>query len=248
MRRDSRDLRRIERSRSAAKHGSESPGGEGPLVEDPDDATNPEPDAELLTAYVDGVAELALDERHQIEARLARDPGVRADQAAVRTLLDRLRALPPEGTEPDWTAMERSIQKAVGRELPGPWWRSWKWLVPAMTLATAAAVLLGLWTRRPEISGPVSRTGPDRISHDARPTEDLVALWLDGAEVEVDLSASDMLGDGEPGDPGDDDPARPDADLDTEDGLLPSTNLAWVDQLDADALDRAELWLARKKG
>lgn len=211
----------------------------------PDDATDPERDAELLTAYVDGVAELAPEERHRIEAQLARDPEARADHAAVRTLLDRLRALPLQGAEPDWTAMERSIQRAVGRELPRPWWRSWKWLVPAMTLATAAAVLLVPWSRRPEISGPVAQPVPDRTPHDARPTEDLVALWLDGAEVDVDLSASDMLDDR---DPGDDDPARPDADLDTEVGLLPSTSLAWVDQLDTDALDQAELWLARKKG
>lgn len=212
-------------------------------------ATTSERDAELLTAYVDGVAELAPDERHRLSARLACDPEARADQAAVRALLDQLRALPPEVAEPDWTAMERSIHQAVGREIPWPWWRSWKWLVPTMTLATAAAVLLVLWTRPTDTSVPVVRSVPDRSPHIPRPTEDVVALWLDGAEVDVDLSASDMLGGRAPGDePGDDDPAQPGDDLNAEVDLLPSTNLAWVDKLDADALDRAEHWLARKQG
>src|SRR5262245_62960485 len=84
----------------------------------------------LLTAYVDGVAELSPDERKRIEARLADDPPARADEAEVRALLGRLRELPPEGNEPDWSAMERSIRAAVGSEVPRPWWRAWRWLVP----------------------------------------------------------------------------------------------------------------------
>ncbi|MEO7734226.1 MAG: hypothetical protein ABIY55_24900, partial [Kofleriaceae bacterium] len=60
--------------------------------------------AALDTAYVDGVAELAPDERRAIEARLAADPAVRAEHAAVRRLLERMRAVPPEGNEPDWPA------------------------------------------------------------------------------------------------------------------------------------------------
>src|SRR4051812_39433380 len=88
---------------------------------------------ELLTAYVDGVAELSPDERHRIEAHLAEQPRARADQAAVRALLDQLRALPHEGSEPDWVAMERSIRQAVGDAVPRPWWRNWRWLAPLAT-------------------------------------------------------------------------------------------------------------------
>jgi hypothetical protein len=216
---------------------------------DPGDAIGSEQDAEqdteLLAAYVDGVAELDPDERHRVAARLAQDPEARADQAAVHTLLDQLRALPPEGAEPDWTAMERSIRAAVGPVVPRPWWRRWKMLAPAAMLATAAAVVLVMWAR--PAPAPVAARG-DRLTgptttDDPRPTDEVVALWLDGAEVDVELSASDLLGDD--GD-GEDDPTP--ADAGTEPGLLPSTDLAWVDGLDEDAIDRAERWLAGEKG
>jgi hypothetical protein len=204
--------------------------------------------AELLTAYVDGVAELSTDERRRIEARLARDPGARADEAGVRALLDRLRTLPSEGSEPDWAAMERSIHDAlaVGRDVPRPWWRNWRWLAPTATLATAMVVLLVMW-RRPAALEP--STAPARAVHalPAQP-DDVVALWLDGAEVEVALSASDMLGDVVLDD---DEPALPEAAADAADtagaaelGLLPPADLAWVDRLDDAALSRAERWLA----
>jgi anti-sigma factor RsiW len=209
-------------------------------------------DTELLTAYVDGVAELSPDERRRVEAQLAGDPQARADQAAVRTLLDQLRSLPAEGGEPDWMAMERSIRQAVGHDVPRPWWRRWRWIAPATMLATAAAVLLVMWARPASIAPPdppvVARVAPP--SPAPRNAEEIVPLWLDGAEVDVDLSASDMLGDSElgaSGDSGDEDPAQPGADTD-EVALLPATDLAWIDRLDDAAIDRAERWLARKKG
>src|SRR5438105_3355749 len=121
-------------------------------------------DAELLSAYVDAVSELSLEERRRIEARLTSDPGGRAEEAAVRSLLDQLRALPPEGTEPDWAAMARSIHLAVGRDVPRRWWRRWKWLAPTTTLATAMLVLLILWARP---RATVATQAPDQI---ARPT------------------------------------------------------------------------------
>jgi hypothetical protein len=203
-----------------------------------------ERDAELLTAYVDGVTELSTDERRRLAARLASDPAARADEVRVRSMLDQLRALPPEGTEPDWGAMERSIQHAVhqagGRDVPRVWWRSWKWLAPTTTLATAMIVLLVMWARPQAMVQP---TGLDRLAPTPRATigDDFVPLWLDGAEVDVDLSASELLGDAAPGD---DDPAMPDGAADADPGLLPSTDLAWVDRLDDAALVRAERWLA----
>ena len=204
-----------------------------------------EPDLDLLAAYVDGVAELSPDERHRVAARLARDPAARADQAAVHSLLDQLRALPLEGAEPDWAAMERSIRGAVGPGVPRPWWRRWTVLAPAMMLATAAAVLLVMWAR--PAPAPVAALDERPRGHPTATAEpqaaEVVALWLDGAEVDVELSASDLLGaDGD----GDDDATA--ADAGTEPGLLPSTNLAWVDGLDEDAIDRAEQWLAGKNG
>jgi anti-sigma factor RsiW len=198
--------------------------------------------AELDTAYGDGVAELSPDERHRIEARLAGDPAARAELAAGRRLLERMRALPAEGAEPDWTAMERSIRDAVGREVPRPWWRRWTWMAPLTTLVTAAVVLLVVWGRpAPTLrrAVPVLERGEHRLPVAEAAGDDSVALWLDGAEVDVDPAAAEALvapeaEDGE-------------ANEANEVGLLPATDLAWVDSLDDDALDRAEHWLAGKK-
>jgi len=191
----------------------------------------------LDTAYVDGVAELSPDERRAIEARLAADPAVRAEHAAVRRLLARMRAVPPEGSEPDWSALERSIREAVGDELPRPWWRRWTWMAPLATAVAAAVVLLVVWGR--PAPSPVRRGLPvlERPAPAAELTDDdSIALWLDGAEVDVDPIAAEALVE----------PADSDDDV-TDVGLLPATDLAWVDNLDDEALDRAEHWLAGKK-
>jgi anti-sigma factor RsiW len=226
-----------------------------------DAAKTAERDAELLTAYVDGVAELPGEERHAVETRLAGDPAARADAAAVQGLLGRLRALPPsDGDEPDWAAMERSIRQAVDAVPPRPWWRRWQWLVPAMTCATAAAVLVVLWPRTPAVA--VTVPGHPPVGSEPRPVappipealaaDDDFALWLDGRVVDVDPGAlrrlaaepapasaelpvvEDVLGDVDPAG------VPPDAG-----SLLPASDLAWLDALDDAALDRAERWLAR---
>jgi hypothetical protein len=208
----------------------------------------------LLAAYVDGVAELSPDERRPVESWLAREPGARADADAVHGLIDRLRALPShDGDEPDWGAMERSIRLAVGDEVPRRWWRRWRWLVPTMTFATAAAVLLLIWPRSgepvravPHVPAPATTTDRAGAAPD-EPGDGVVALWLDGAEVDIDVSAPealrDLLGDAppRPGDPGELEEAD-------EVGLLPATDLAWVDHLDDAALDRAEHWLTNPAG
>jgi anti-sigma factor RsiW len=215
-------------------------------------ANDPERSARLLAAYVDGVAELLPDERHDVEALLARDPGAEADAEAAHALLDRLRALPPEGGEPDWAAMERSIRHAVAAA-PRPWWRRWQWLVPALTCATAAAVLLVIWPRtdplsssqpRPPSAGSPEHTEP--LASKPPAGDSVVALWLDGSEVDVDVSAPDGLagvgidlGDAPAGQP-----VPPPIDDADEVGLLPATDLAWIDTLDDATLDRVERWLA----
>ena len=202
--------------------------------------------AELISAYVDGVSELSPHDRRSVEARLARDPAARADEVATRGLLDRLRAMPHEGDEPDWSAMERSIRAAVGDEVPRPWWRAWRWLVPLMSCATAAAVLLMLWSRpqprvRETAPRPVVRgSQPAPAAPAAEPLDEaVVPLWLDGAEVDVDLSAADILR--VPGITDDDAPGEP-----VGDGvaLLPASDLEWVDHLDDAAIARAERWLS----
>lgn len=220
--------------------------------------------AELLTAYVDGVAELAPDERHRIEARLSSDPEVRTEATAVHALLDRLRALPPAGDggdEPDWAAMERSIRSAVAAEPVRPWWRSWRWLVPAMTCVTAAALLFVVLPRTPAVAPerrPIIEPAPAPTVLETSGGDSSVALWLDGAVLDIDLSGPGLTdvtaalgGLGGPGGPGDvmaGDTESPQTDVADEGGLLPATDLAWVDGLDDAALDRAEHWLAGNKG
>jgi hypothetical protein len=201
----------------------------------PDHRPAPDP-AELLTAYADGIAELAPDERHRIEAALEAEPSLRGEQAAIGSLLDRLRDLPAEGAEPDWGALERSIRDAVGRDVPRPWWRRWTWLAPATTLVTAMAVLVVvMWTREAPIGvAPVEVRPPAA----AEPAPDpVVGLWLDGAVVDVDVTApaaANLVG--EPSVASEDEPA--------DDSLLPAAGLAWVDHLDEAGLDRAERFLA----
>jgi hypothetical protein len=225
-------------------------------------APGPERSAELLTAYVDGVAELPVDERRAVERWLAGDPAARADADAVHDLLGRLRALPPTydaGEPPDWAAMERSIRQAVAAQAPRPWWRRWRWLVPAMTCTAAAALAVALWPRPPMPLVPAPAPARDVALQPGRepPGEDVVPLWLDGSEVDVDLSRpgapgaiEQVLGadDGRTahaGEPGNEIDAAGPVD---EIGLLPAAGMAWIDDLDDAALDRAERLLARPPG
>jgi hypothetical protein len=210
---------------------------------------------ELLSAYVDGVAELPVDERRQVEGWLAGDAGARAEAAAVQGLLDQLRTMPAgdAADEPDWAAMERSIRQAVADVPIRPWWRRWQWLVPAMTCATAAAVLVVVWPRtqsvtvgppeRPPVATPAPAPAP--VATPAAPSnDDSFALWLDGRVVEVDPAAmpssvDDVLGDLD---------APPAAGELDDEALLPATDLAWLESLDEAELARAERWLAEPAG
>lgn len=194
---------------------------------------------ELLAAYVDGVGELTTDERKIVEARLADDPTWRDDADATRSLLGQLRELPDEGAEPDWSAMERAIRDEVGPMVPRSWWRGWRWLAPIGVLAMAGAVLV-LVLRTPEKSTDIGTRDPERRDAGtplapAVPDEPTtVPLWLDGAAVDVDLQTAELVVDEDPAD-------------DAEVGLLPTGDLAWVDDLGDDDIAAAEAWLARKK-
>lgn len=194
-------------------------------------------DDELLAAYLDGVAELTPEERQRVEARLPE-----FEAKATRGMIDQLRALPPEGTEPDWRAMERTIAAAVDEVKP-PWWRRWLVIAPIGVLAVAAVALL--WLRHsPEETkpAPVAVITPDR--HDvavppaaAPAPAESTEIWIDGRFVDISDVDADLF----------DDTDEPTADVADEDALLPAADLGWVDELDDHALDRAEHWLERKK-
>lgn len=202
-------------------------------------------DDDLLSAYVDGVSELTLEERRRVEELLAQDPTVRADEAATRSLLDQLRSLPPEGTEPDFAAMERAIRDEASATVPRPWWRgAWRWLVPATALTLAAAGL-ALWLQNQTPAPEPLATRPVDAGVEPAPVADespTLALWLDGDAIEIasDGSAVDDLLAGDDAELGEEDGLTP--------GLLPVDNLAWIDELDLDDVEVAEAFLGRKKG
>jgi hypothetical protein len=189
---------------------------------------------ELLSAYVDGVAELDPADRKRLEQRLRDDPALRGDVEQIRAVLGQLRALPSEGGEPDWTRLEGAIRAAVGPDVPSPWWRRWRWrwLAPCGALATTVAVMV-LWLHPPTGAPGQRELAPH--AHDVAPATP-TALWLDGQLVdigELDEAPLDEL-----------EPAALADDGELTGGLLPAANLDWVDQLDDSAVDRAERWLA----
>jgi len=187
----------------------------------------PANDDELLSAYVDGVGELTPEERKRVEARLGE-----LDVGGTKGMIDQLRALPPEGNEPDWRAMHARIAKAID-EAPRPWWR--RWFIPAGGLAVVVgAALLLLTVRHDDVQAPPPPVAVKTPVVDAAvPVAPAQAteLWLDGQLVDVSNVDPEALFD--------DEVEAPDAVAD--DGDLT------VDQLDDKALDNLDRWLERKK-
>lgn len=153
-------------------------------------------------------------------------------------LVAQLRALPGEGREPDWTQLEREIQAAVGPQVPLPWWRQLRWLVPIGALGAVAVIVLVM----------IGKHEPAHVAttlHDAGVTVPTPVaeqskeepLWLDGQAVELgdDVDPSVLIYDD-----------VEDGDAVAGTGLLPADDLRWVDSLDDGALDRAEHWLNKK--
>ncbi len=199
-------------------------------------------DHDLLAAYLDGIAELDPDERRRVD-ELLQSPGARADADATRDLIDQLRALPAEGHEPDWSVLERQIRAQVGAMPTRPWWRRARWLVPIGVLAATAAIAL-LWLRHPAPEPPVALVQP-HVDAGAPATDPApaaaTALWLDGAAFDVGDVDPAVLDDSH-------DMLATEADTTDDLGILPVDDLGWIDTLDDKAIDRAERWLARKKG
>lgn len=198
---------------------------------------------ELLAAYVDGVGELEVEERRRVERHI---PALRDEQAATRDMLDQLRALPDQTPSVDWAAMERAIHAEVGDEVPKrSWWFRWRFALPAFALAGAAAIIFVVTRAEPDDVSPIVFV-PNPAPQDKAPVfeqlGDRVTVYLDGTDLEITDTA----------DLDDVDDALADLELDTDDagdeaslGFLEPSDLAWIDDLDDDALDRAEQALAR---
>ncbi len=197
----------------------------------------------LLTAYVDGVGELDVEERRRVERFLA-DPAMRAEQAATRDVLDQLRALPDETPQVDWAAMERAIHAEVGDEVPNrSFFYRWRFALPAFALAAAAAIVFLVIRSQPDDEVSPIVFVPNPIPDNKLPVfeqvDDRVTVYLDGTDLEIADTAEldDELADLEL----DDMPAVDEASL----GFLEPSDLAWIDDLDDDALTRAEKALAQ---
>ncbi len=187
-------------------------------------------DRDLISAYLDGVGELSADERKRVEAVLRDDP---AEIQGARELIAQLRALPGEGTEPDWSALEREIRISVGPQVPSrrPWLR---WLVPGAALALGAAIALMVVHPAVPARAPVAVPERTPAGQVALPE----AIYLDGEAVDVgDVDPGVLIEDDGSGEA-----------LADDSGLLPAQNLEWIDTLDEHALDRAEAWLDHEKG
>ncbi|HET9989991.1 MAG TPA: hypothetical protein VFQ65_15780 [Kofleriaceae bacterium] len=157
-------------------------------------------------------------------------------------LVAKLRALPGEGREPDWSQLEREIAGAVGPRVPLPWWRTWRWLVPAAGLAALAVIALFVMHHPTAptvaVTRPDAGSAPAPVAEAAPPTSADTALWLDGQAVDVgDVDPTLLLLDDSDG---------ADELADDSGTLLPADDLRWIDSLDDHALDRAEHWLKKK--
>ncbi len=198
----------------------------------------------LLTAYVDGVGELEVEERRRVE-RFLSEPAMRAEHAATRDLLDQLRALPDETPPVDWAAMERAIHAEVGDEVPRrSWFHRWRFALPAFALVGAAAIVfLAIrsqdWLDEVSPIAFVPNPVPDHKLPVFEQVDDRVTVYLDGTDLEIADTAEldDELADLELEDVPDIDEASL--------GFLEPSDLAWIDDLDDDALGRAEKALAQ---
>jgi hypothetical protein len=200
-------------------------------------------DRDLISAYLDGVAELTSDERKRIAELVRDEPEAAAEAAAVRAMIGELRALPHEGREPEWSVLEREIRRAVGPQVPNGWLRAWGWLIPVGALVTGAVIVLLLaHPDREVVSAPAPIAERAHVAAlppgEGPPAGE--AIWLDGEAVELGDVAPSFSNE----DAGDDTSEA----LADESGLLPATNLDWIDDLDERALERAEAWLDHKKG
>lgn len=200
-------------------------------------------DRDLISAYLDGVAELTSDERKRVGELVRDEPEAAAEAAAVRAMIGELRALPHEGREPEWSVLEREIRLAVGPQVPSGWRRAWVWLIPGGALVAGAAIMLLLAHPGREVASapaPIAERAPVAALPTGEGPPAGEAIWLDGEAVE--------LGDVDPSFSSDDAGDDTGEALADESGLLPATNLDWIDDLDERALDRAEAWLDHKKG
>jgi hypothetical protein len=153
-------------------------------------------------------------------------------------LVAKLRALPPEGEEPDWQKLEASIRAEVGDRAPTVWWRNWKWIVPIWALAATAAIAL-IVLRGHHDETPVQQltTTTHQEEHHVTPapeqthsTTTAPSMWLGGEAVDID----DL-----------DEQSLDDLDQSARDAM--GSDDVSLEDLDDAGLDQLEDWLEKNK-
>lgn len=223
------------------------------------------PTGELLAAYVDGVGEMDVEERRRVERYLASDPTARAEQAATRDVIDQLRELDHEPeAQPDWAAMERAIHAEVGDDVPrrsfwfhpkgigslGSSLARWRFALPAFALGAAVIAILVIRDRSSsdDETLPIAFVQKTELEQPvfAQHGDERVTVYLDGTDLEIALDTAEAAD--EELDDLFDDRGVAEADIPGDEaslGFLETTDLAWIDDLDDDALARAERSLDR---
>ncbi|HEY4182851.1 MAG TPA: hypothetical protein VGM90_38775 [Kofleriaceae bacterium] len=172
-------------------------------------------------------------------------------------LVAKLRALPSEGTEPDWNQLAQRIHASLPSEVHRPWWRTLlqpRWLAPILAGAVGLGALVVIETRSTEKSVPhevamlhdasvedsAHTDETDDVALDTPTSADML-LWLDGAEVAIDSAAEDVL---------DVDDLLLGQSTERAEGLM-TTDDSWVDGLDDADVAALDQWLdqqtAKKK-
>lgn len=195
-------------------------------------------DDELVTAYLDGVAELTPDERRRAEALIDAHP---ADADETKALLAELRALPPPA-DPDFRALEGAIARALPPATP----RGYRWSAVSGALAAAATIALFFAIHRDRAAEPAFVAPAPALPAAAEPAVPPAHIYsnddgdldlddLDDAALDEALAPDDDLGEL--------------ADFVSEtDDTAGATFGAQIDRLDDASLDRLDRWLASRKG
>lgn len=201
-------------------------------------------DRDLITAYLDGVTELAPDERRRVEALLAADPDAAAEATATRAMLDQLRALPRPATsaEPDLRALGDAIARALPVARPRSRVPIYVGAVALVALvAVVALVALVVASTRPTPTPPSAAmiAPPAPIEPARRHAASHVWLGDDGDALELDLDAEQTAA------AIDELTADYDLEVGTADPFGDQFG-ARIDTVDDAAMERIEHWLAEK--
>lgn len=141
-----------------------------------------------LTAYIDG--ELPEAERLAVEAALAKDPSLKALEVKLRQTVALMKTLP--AAQPS-AGLKRSVLAKLEDERSNVRWLSWPKLVPVMTLAAAALVVLVLRVGGEDIPPPLVEEEQLALSQNMDVVEDLDLLGLASPEdVEIVEQLKDL--------------------------------------------------------